>query len=167
MRRFVRPVAWVLLFAALGAAAAAWFTPTPDLDADDAAELAIDALAEADVEAELAERPRRGRHVTQDDEEVDVWIVALDVPVRRRTEEIELRVQRSAGRLVYVDDRIGADDADRLLDDDQFEALGQHRDDSVADRWALRNGLGGLSAVITAGACYLLATRSDRLLEEA
>jgi len=163
MRRSVRPAAWVVLFAALGAAAAAWFTPTPELDADDARELAVEALAEADVRAEPAARPRKAAHVTQDDEEVGVWIVPLDVRAGGRTEEIELRVQRSAGRLVYVDDRIGPDDGDRLLSDQQFEALGRHRDDTLADRWALRNGLGGLSAVLVAGTCYLLATRSARL----
>jgi len=162
----VRPAAWVLLFASLGAAAAAWFTPVPRLDAGDAADLAVEALAAADVDAELAARPRRAEHVTEAGDEVAVWVVPLDVRAGRRTEEIEVRVQRSAGRLVYVDDRIGPDDAERLLDDRQFAALGAHRDDSLADRWALRNGLGGLSAAIAAGTCYVLATRADRLREQ-
>jgi len=163
VRRIVRTAAWVLLFAALGAAAASWFTPTPDLDADDATTLARDALAEADVDVQRLRSPRRAEHRSGDGEAVGVWTVVAQTRVDGETEDLELRVQRSAGRLVYVDDRIGPDDAERLLTDDQFEALGAHRDDSLADRWALRNGLGVLSALVIAGVCYLVATRSDRL----
>lgn len=163
VRRIVRTGAWVLLFAALGAAAGSWFTPTPHLDADDAAGLARDALAEADVVVDRVRTPRRAQHRTAEGEAVGVWAVMVETSVGDRTEDLELRVQRSAGRLVYVDDRIGPDEAERLLTDEQFEALGAHRDDSLADRWALRNGLGVLSALVVAGVCYLIATRSDRL----
>lgn len=163
MGRVVRPAAWVLLFAAIGAAAASWFTPTPDLDAEDAVELAVDALAEADVRARPARRPRAAEHTTEAGEQVEVWIVPLETRVEDRTEQIELRVQRSAGRLVYVDDRIGEDDADRLLADRQFDVLADHRDDTLANRWTLRNGLAGVSAAVIAGACYVLATRAEHL----
>lgn len=166
-RRAVRLGAWVLLFAALGAAAAAWFTPTPDLDADDAERLALDALAEADVDGEVAGAPRRGDHRTKDDEQVGVWVVEVETRADGRREVIELRVQRSAGRLVYVDDRIGPDDAERLFTDAQFEALGAHRDDSLGDRWVRRNALAGVSAAIIAATCFVLATRSDHLEEGA
>jgi hypothetical protein len=165
-RRAVRTGAWILLFAALGAAAAAWFTPTPELDAADAAQVAQGALAAADVESELSGAPRAGEHRTEDGDEIPVWIVLAETEVGRRTEEIELRVQRSAGRVVYVDDRIGPDDAERLLSDDEFRALGRHRDDSTTDRWVLRNGLAGVSGLVVAAACFLLATRADRLWEE-
>jgi len=162
-RRIVRLGAWVLLFAALGAAAAAWFTPTPELDADDAAQLALDALAEADVEGEVTGAPERADHRTEDDERVGVWIVEVVTRVDGEREPIELRVQRSAGRLVYVDDRVGEDDAERLLSDEQFEALGAHRDDSLADRWVRRNALAVVSALLIAGTCFVLATRAERL----
>jgi hypothetical protein len=166
MRRVVRTGAWVLLFAALGAAAAAWFTPTPDLDADDAADLAIEALAAADVDAEVAGPPRRGEHRTREGEAVPVWVVVARTEVAGEPEDVELRVQRSAGRLVYVDDRIGPDDAERLLSDEQFAQLGRHRDDSLSDRWVVRNILGALSAALVAGTCFVLATRSEPLWSE-
>ena len=162
-RRIVRTGAWVLLFAALGAAAASWFTPTPQLDTDDAAELARDALAEADVDVDRVGTRRRAEHRTEGGDAVDVWIVEARTRVDGEPERLELRVQRSAGRFVYVDDRVGPDDAERLLTDEQFEALGAHRDDSLADRWALRNGLGVLSAFVIAGVSYVIATRSEHL----
>jgi hypothetical protein len=163
MGRVVRPAAWVLLFAAIGAAAASWFTPTPDVDAGDAAELAVDALADAGVRARPSARPQAAEHATDSGEKVEVWIVPLETRVEGRTEKIELRVQRSAGRLVYVDDRIGEADADRLLTDRQFAVLADHRDDTLANRWTVRNGLGGVSAAVIAGACYVLATRSEQI----
>jgi hypothetical protein len=159
----VRTAAWVLLFASLGGAAASWFTPTPELGADDATDLAVDALAEADVEVDRVRPPRRAEHRTEEGEAVDVWVVIAETRVDGEREQLELRVQRSAGRLVYVDDRIGPDDAERLLTDDEFDALGAHRDDSLADRWVLRNGLGVLSALVIAAVCYVLATRSEHL----
>jgi len=166
-RHAVRLGAWVLLFAALGVAAAAWFTPTPELGADDARRLALDALAEADVEGRVAGEPRRAEHRTRDGDRVAVWVVDVETRAGGRREAIELRVQRSAGRLVYVDDRIGADDAERLLSDEEFEALGAHRDDSLADRWVLRNALVVVGALVIAATCFVLATRSDRLPEDA
>lgn len=159
----VRTVSWVLLFAALGAAAASWFTPTPDLEAQDASDLALGALGQADVDVERVAPPVRMVHQTEAGDTVDAWRVRADVRVDGETEEIELRVQQSAGQLVYVDDRIGANDAERLLDDDQFAVLGRYRDDSLADRWVLRNGLAAVAALIIAGTGYVLATRSDPL----
>jgi hypothetical protein len=161
--QIVRPAAWVLLFAALGAAAASWFTPTPDLGPADAEQLVLDALAAADVEGEIAGGPRPAEHRTSEGQVVPVWVVEAEARFGARDEAIELRVQRSAGRLVYVDDRVGAERSQRLLDDEQFEALGAHRDDTLADRWAIRNALGDLSALLIAGTCYVLATRADPL----
>lgn len=160
VRRVVRVGAWMLLFAALGAAAAAWFTPVPHLDAADAARVARGALAAAGVDAELSGAPTQAEHRTRDGDEVSVWVVAAEVDVEGRSEVIELRVQRSAGRVVYLDDRVGPDDARRLLDDDQFAALGGYRDDSVSDDWVLRNGAAGVSGVLVAVTSYVLATRS-------
>lgn len=163
MRVVVRTVSWVVLFASLGAAGASWFTPTPELDADDAVELARTALAKAGVASELADAPRAAVHESDESGSVDAWFVELAVPADGVSERIELRVQRSAGRLVYVDDRIGPDDTERLLDDAQFEALGGYRDDTLADRWVLRNALAAVSAILIAGTSFVLATRSDAL----
>ena len=157
----VRTVSWVLLFASLGAAGASWFTPTPDLDADDASDLARDALTEADVAIDRLRPPVRMVHETSEGEEVDAWRVLVDVRAGGSEEVIELRVQESAGQLVYVDDIIG--DGRTLLSDDQFEVLRGFRDDTLADRWVLRNALAALGAVAVAAASYLLATRSDPL----
>ncbi len=163
MRTVVRTVSWVLLFAALGAAAASWFTPTPELDADDASQLALDALAGADVAVERVEPPVRMVHETEEGDLVDAWRVPVEVQAGDAVQEIELRVQESAGQLVYVDDLIGADGTERLLSDEQFERMGQHRDDTLADRWVLRNALAAIAAIVTAATCYVLATRSDPL----
>jgi hypothetical protein len=163
VRTVVRTVSWALLFAVLGAAGASWFTPTPELDADDAAELALDALAAAEVDVDRARQPVRMVHETADGDTVDAWRVLVDVRVAGEAEQIELRVQESAGQLVYVDDLVGPDGSQRLLSDAQFEALREHRDDALADRWVLRNGLAAVAALATAAISYLLATRSDPL----
>lgn len=159
----VRTVSWVLLFAAVGAAGASWFTPTPELGADDAQDLAGDALAEAGVQVERVGAPVRMVHQTESGDTVGAWRVRTDVEVDGEPEEIELRVQESAGQLVYVDDRIGAGDTERLLTDDQFATLGEYRDDSLADRWVLRNALSAVAALFIVGTCYVLATRSAPL----
>lgn len=156
-------MSWVLLFASLGAAGASWFTPTPLLEAGDASDLALDALAEVDVEPDRVKPPVRMVHVTSEGQPIDAWRVLTDVRVDGTVEEIELRVQESAGQLVYVDDLIGADGTGRLLSEDQFETLKQYRDDSLADRWVLRNGLAAVAALAIAAISYLLATRSDPL----
>lgn len=163
MRNVVRTVSWVLLFAALGAAGAAWFTPTPELDAAEAVDVARVSLAQVGVASELVGQPVKGVHETEDGREVASWVVQLAVAAGGERERIELRVQRSAGRVVYVDDRIGPDDAERLLSQEQFEALGDHRDDSRSDRWVTRNLLAALSAAAIAGTSYVLATRTDPL----
>lgn len=159
--KLVRTAAWVLLFASLGAAAASWFTPTPELGAGDASTLVADALEAAEVDVRELSEPRRADHRTSEGESVAVWIVEADTRAGQQVEAIELRVQRSAGRLVYVDDRIGPDASQRLLTDEQFEVLGSHRDDSLSNRWVLRNVLAAVSALAIAGTCYVIATRAD------
>ena len=163
MRNAVRTVSWVLVFASLGAAGAAWFTPTPEIEAEEAVDVARLALDEAGIASEVERTPRAGVHETEDGREVDAWFVVLAVDAGGEPEQIELRVQRSAGRVIYVDDRIGPDDTERLLTQEQFEALGDHRDDSRSTRWVARNLLAALSAAVIAGASYVLATRSDPL----
>lgn len=135
----------------------------PQLDADDASDLALDALAGADVEVDRVQPPVRMVHQTSDGDTVDAWRVLVDVQAQGAVEQIELRVQESAGQLVYVDDLIGADGTERLLSEEQFEILRQHRDDTLADRWVLRNALAAVAAVGIAATGYLLATRSDPL----
>lgn len=163
MRNVVRTVSWVLLFAALGAAGAAWFTPTPEIEADEAVDVARVSLAQVGVASELVGRPEKGVHETEDGREVEAWVVQLSVVAGGERERIELRVQRSAGRVIYIDDRIGSDDSERLLSQEQFEALGDHRDDSRSDRWVTRNLLAAVSAAVIAGTSYVLATRTDPL----
>lgn len=161
MRTVIRTISWVLLFASLGAAAASWFTPTPELDADDASELAGDALGDADVDIDRIRPAVRMVHETEDGDEVDAWRVLVDVQIRDRDEVIELRVQESAGQLVFVDDNGGPDGTEPLLSDEQFEVLRDHRDRSLADRWVLRNAFAAVAALAAAAVSYLIATRSD------
>lgn len=163
MRRVVRTVSWVLLFAAIGAAGASWFTPTPELEGDDASQLAREALTDADVDVDRVQPPVPMVHETADGQRVDAWRVLVDVQSADAVEEIEVRVQRSAGQLVFVDDIIGAAGTERLLSDEQFESLRQHRDDSLTDRWVRRNAMAAVAALAIAALSYILATRSDPL----
>lgn len=156
-------MSWVLIFAAVGAAGASWFTPTPDLEAGDARDLARDALGDAGIDVARVSAASRVVHETEDGDTVDAWRVRVNVPVDGEVEQVELRVQESAGQLVYVDDRIGPDDTERLLTDEQFDVLGRYRDDTLARRWVLRNGLAAVIALIVAGTSYVLATRTDPL----
>ena len=158
-RTIVRAVAWVLVFVAPAAALASWFTPRPDLDRDDAVDVAVGALAEVDIDAEVDAGVVRSVHQTEDGREIDVWIVPTDVG----EEQIELRVQESAGQLVYVDDRIGPDDTERLLTDAQFEAIGEYRDDVTTDRWTARNAAATVAAIVAAAVAWTVS-RADRRL---
>lgn len=160
----VRTVSWVLAVAVVGAAAVSWFLPPPELDADDAVAVAEESLAAAGYDAEVRERPTAGVHESADGDVVDVWVVLAEVDVDGTSETIELRVQRSAGRLVYIDDRIGPDDTGRLLDDREFQVVGRYEDESNADRWILENGLGSAGAAVIVATCVVLARRADTLL---
>ena len=160
--RAVRIAAWILLFVAPAAAVASWFTPRPDLDRDDAADTALEALNEAGFEGEIDGRIERGVHELENGDAVEVWLVPVDVD----GEPIELRVRRSVGQLVYVDDRIGPDDTERLLSDDQFETMGEYRNDATVGRWVVRNALGSVDAAIIAVVAYVLAKRSEPLWRE-
>ncbi len=155
----VRVVSWVLIFGAVGAAAAAWFTPQPVLDADDAVDVAVDALAEVGFEGTLAGDPELVSHTPKDGDSIAAWAVFVDV----EDETVELRVQESAGQLVYVDDRIGPDDVERLLTDDEFAEIGGYRDDVVFRRWVAQNIGGTIGAAVIAAVGFVIAKRSDRL----
>ncbi|WP_436793951.1 hypothetical protein [Actinospongicola halichondriae] len=159
MRAVVRVVSWVLIFGAVGAAAASWFTPRPLLDADDASTVAIEALADVGFDGRVASDPERVTHTPEDGDPVSAWEVFVDVD----DETIELRVQEAAGRLVWVDDRIGPDDVERLLTDDEFVEIGSFRDDSVQRGWVTRNALATLAALLVAAVGFALVKRSDHL----
>lgn len=159
--RAVRILAWMLVFVAPAAAVASWFTPRPDLDEDDASETALGALTEVGFDDARVGDIERSVHEPEDGEPVDVWVVLAEVD----GEEIELRVQESVGQLVYVDDRIGPDDTERLLTDAEFEQMGDYRNDATLGRWARRNGVASMSAVLIAVVAYVLAKRSHRLWE--
>lgn len=62
MRVVVRTAAWVLVFVALGAVFAAWFTPRPELDAVDAADTAVGAFTEVGLEGSPGEPIERAQH---------------------------------------------------------------------------------------------------------
>lgn len=151
----------MVAFVAMGAAAAAWFTPTPALDGSDAVDAAVGAMAAAGIEATPIERPERGVHTTDLGTEVDSWFVFLEVPVGGVPEPIELRVQRSTGQLVYVDDRIGPDDQERLLDDAEFRALADHTYDDAREDWVRRNAAASVGALVAAGTALVLARRPE------
>ena len=163
MQTVIRSLAWVLVFVAPAAAAASWFTPRPALDAAEAAQTALGALDEVGVEGEVTEPVVLAPHVPEDGDPVDAWVVLVDVA---GDETIEVRVQESAGRLVYVDDRIGPEDTERLLTDDQFDAIGEYRDDVTSGQWIQRNVVAVAAAAVAAAVAFVIAKRSDPLWKE-
>ena len=158
MRRAVRTAAWVLLFAALGAVAASWFTPRPELEPDDAVATAEGAFSAVGFDAAVTKPVVRSSHVPDGEEAVDVWVVYLEID----GDEVETRVLVDAGQLVYVDDRIGADRSGRLLDDEQFLAIADYRNDVTLDRWVRRNGFATMLRSWSPAVCFVIAKRSQR-----
>lgn len=162
MRVVVRTVSWVLVFVAIGAAVASWFTPKGELDATDAAEVAVDALASVGFEGTVDEVPERGVHRSDRRDPADVWVVFVTVD----DEPIEAQVLTTRGQLVYVDDRIGEDDTGRLLTDDQFVEIGAYRDTRLLDAWVMRNAAGTVAALVLGAVGFVLARRSAPLWSE-
>lgn len=163
MRVVVRAVSWVLAVAVVAVVAVAWFRPAPELDAEQASDVAVDALAAAGHDARVVEPPVAGTHEREDGDTVDAWFVSAEVDVEGTTETIELRVQESAGRLVFIDDRIGPDDTGRLLTDEEFQRVGRYEDETTTRRWVLENGLGSAGAALIVVTCLVLARRTDIL----
>lgn len=159
MRSVVRTLAWVVAFVAVGAAVISWFTPRPDLDADDAEETAIGAFSDVGIDASVSRRVERSQHETADGDELDVWVVYVDVD----DETVETRVLVDAGQLVYVDDRIGTDRQERLLTDEEFDTIAGYRNDATLDDWIQANVAAMVSAALVAGTGVAIAKRSDRL----
>ncbi len=159
MRPTLRMMSWVLAFVAVGAATAAWFTPRPELDARQAAQTAAGALAHVGYTATVTAPVVRDARETADGTTVGVWDVKLQV----RGDPIEAAVLVDAGQLVYIDDRIGADRTDRLLSDEEFEAIGEYRNDVVRHDWVLRNLVAGVAALCIAPVALVIAKRSDTL----
>jgi hypothetical protein len=162
MRTVVRSVAWVAVFVAVGAAAISWLTPRPDLDAADAEATALGALDEVGVDGTVDEPVERSQHATADGDELDVWVVYVDVDAPGDTvETVETRVLLDAGQLVYVDDRIGPDRQERLLSDDDFAAVADYRHDATLGDWVTANVGAMIAAALVAVTGYVIAKRSD------
>lgn len=155
----VRVISWVLLFGAVGAAAAAWFTPQPLLEVEDAESVAVGALDDVGFAGNVTGSPELISHTPDDGDPVAAWAVFVEVD----DDTVELRVQESAGQLVYVDDRIGDDDTDRLLTDDEFAQIGDYRDDAVFRGWVERNIAATVAAALIALSGFVIAKRSARL----
>ena len=141
-------VVFVVAVVAVVAATAAWLDDRPDLTADDATEVALGALAEVDVDGRAERAPTPIEHQPDDGDPIESWSVLVEVPTDAGDDQIELRVQRSAGQLVYVDDNVGPDDTQRLLTDDEFDQIGDYRDNAVFNDWVVRNGVGAGSGRI-------------------
>ncbi len=159
MGRVVRLVSWIVVFASLGATTAAWVVlarDRPDLDAADATEVALGALAEVGVDGTVDGAPTLIGHTPEDGESIRAWSVI--VQVGDDGVEIELRVRENAGQLVYVDDNVG--DGDRLLTDEEFERIGSYRDDTVIDTVRRRNIGATVATLLIAVVGYTIAKRS-------
>lgn len=151
----------MLIFIAVGAAATAWLTPRPEIDEDDAAEVALGALDEASVDATLAKAVVESEYVPDNDDPLEVWVVTVSVG----EEMVELQVDQQSGQLVYVDDNIGPNDSERLLTDEQFEVVAKYRSTELRD-WIRRNAFGSAAATLIAILGFIVSKRSDRLWKE-
>lgn len=172
-------MSWILTFVAIGAAAAAWFTPRPDVDADLAADVALSALAAAGIDdADVVGTPTRGVYQArleptapdgtappgqgEDDPvlgpEIPVWVVVVSLGGA----EIEMNVDDEDGQLVYVDDLIGENRDERALTDEQWKDVEVYRDDH-RDRWVERNVTGSVAAAAIVGVGFVIARRSGSL----
>lgn len=159
MRRVVRYVSWVLVFVAAGAAIASWTTTRGELDATDAGEIAVDALGSVGHPGTVVGTPQRDEHSPPGEDPVDVWVVSVEVG----DEQIEMRVQTTVGAVVFVDDRIGEGDLERLLTDEEFAELGAYRDRRLRDRRIRTNLAGSLAAAAVAAVGVPLSFRSASL----
>lgn len=163
--RLVRLVSWVLVFVAIGTAAATWFTPRVELEEDDAVQLAIDALADVGLEATVTDpailAPYLPAEATDDADTIEAWVVYARVG----DDVIELRIDDRTGRLAYLDDRIGADRQDQLLTEAQYEQVSASGP-GLAD-WVRRGIAATVAAVLVAGTGSFLAKRSGRLVHAA
>lgn len=155
--RVIRTLAWILTFVAIGAAAAAWFTPQADVDAETAGEISLRALTDAGVEdIAVVGTPTRGSHTTGDSGTVEVWQVVVDVA----GDEIDVLVDAEEGQLVYVDDLVGKNHDQRALTEDQWDSVEFYRDDQRRDDWVQRNIVGSIGAAVIVAVGFVLARRS-------
>lgn len=187
--RVVRTVSWILTFVAIGAAAAAWFTPR--VTAERAEEVTLDALEAAGVDdVRVPRTPTEDVHTTstteadtttsaptdgsdettttaQADDDADDTDEGADddavdvwtVHVARGDEIIEMRVHKQEGQLVYVDDLIGEDRDQRLLTDEQWEVVRSYESGGI-NPWVRRNVAGSVAAVLIVIVGFLLAKGS-------
>ena len=153
MRTLLRYGPFVLVAVLVVAVVVAWARPTPELEADDAAAVAIGAISSLDLESVVD--VEAGPILGPDDE----WVVQLGVGEHT----IEVRVPPTVGELSYVDDNIGPAAAPtQLFSDDQIAALDRYRDDEVADDRTRQNAVGSAGAVAVLVVIGLLAWRSRR-----
>ncbi|MFP5257294.1 MAG: hypothetical protein ACLGI8_15760 [Acidimicrobiia bacterium] len=127
---------------AVTCAATAWLRPLPELDADDAVEVARSAFAAGDVEARIDPAPGSGTYTTSAGEDVEVWKVLADLDGGR----VAIWIARDDGQLVFLDDRAPGG-AGQVLSDSTVAAIGSHRDNPVRDRH-LRDNLAVTAAAV-------------------
>ena len=130
--------------------AIAW---TSDITAARAETVAVDALGEAGVAAEV-ERGASSATFTPSDggSGQPVWQVLLGVG----DDTIRVDVHRELGQVVFVDDLVGDGRSERLLDADQWAAVDGY---DAPDRWLQRNVLATVAAVWILGAAVALVLR--------
>lgn len=161
--RVIRAISWCLTFVAIGAAAAAWFTPQPDVDAEMAGEISIRALENADVEgAVVVGTPKRATHVGQDADAEEIEV--LEVVIGLNDEEFEILVDAEEGQLVYVDDLVGEDGDQRALSEEQWDSVEFYRDDHRDDEWVERNVTGSIAAAVIVVVGFALARRTGEVV---
>jgi hypothetical protein len=149
MHRLGVSTAVVVALVALVATAAAWTRTADPVTAEEAVELARDALEEADVAgASIDREPSAGTYQPQRGEPIEVWETVASVDGGA----IRLWLARDDGEPVFLDDR-GPSGATQLLTEAQFQVLAGREADPARDRLLREN----IVVTIAAAAALVVA----------
>lgn len=159
MRKIGVLVASVVGVTALAVAALGWLRSPDPITAEEAVGIADGALAEAGVDASVADAPNTGTYEPDDGDPIPVWKVVATV----EGGTVMLWLAQDGGEPVFLDDR-GPSGATHLLSDEAFEDLAAHHANPARDRLLRENIALTLAAagvlVVTALLVTLQRTRS-------
>jgi hypothetical protein len=145
-----------MIVVAVVTAAAGWAADRPDITAREAVSAAGDALARADLPAQVDPRPIPETYRSRSQSEVQVWRVRATLDQGR----IELYLARAGAQPVAIDDR-SADGTAYLLSDRQYSAVARSMEDPALSR-AMQRRVGlTVGAVLVAAVALGLVLLSE------
>lgn len=136
----------------------AWQRSPDPVTAEEAAELARDALAAADIpDASVGTEPSAGDYESEASDAVAVWQTVATV----EGGTIRLWLSQEDGEPVFLDDR-GPSGATQLLTDAQFEVLADVDENPARDRLLHQNRAATVAAAAALVAAAMLGTVGAR-----